>query len=78
MLTVFRYGRLIRPAAIYSRKENIMGEYSEMLIEGEQCSGGCGVMFEEGHGYPVLCKECWANASKEERKAYQRARNKEL
>ncbi len=55
-----------------------MGEYAELLIEGGQCSGGCGVMFEEQHGYPVLCKSCWKQATPEQRKTVQRARNKEL
>ena len=34
-----------------------MGENADDMIEGLCCSG-CGVYFEEAHGYPVLCRGC--------------------
>ena len=51
-----------------------MGEIADDYIEGACCSG-CGTYFEEEHGYPVLCSECWKEASREERKLYSKAIN---
>ena len=54
-----------------------MGEMADMLINGEQCSH-CSSMFENGHGYPVLCHECYDTESKEERAGIQRATEEEM
>lgn len=35
-----------------------MGEIADDYINGACCSE-CMYYFEEEHGYPVLCKECW-------------------
>lgn len=35
-----------------------MGEIAEGMINGFQCSH-CGVCFEQEHGYPVLCTDCY-------------------
>lgn len=35
-----------------------MGEMADDMIEGYSCSG-CGIYFEEDHGYPVKCGDCW-------------------
>lgn len=44
-----------------------MGELAEMIVEGKMCSW-CGVCFEEEHGYPVACKDCWKTTDAEKRK----------
>ena len=49
-----------------------MGEMADDLVEGWTCSL-CGCCFETEHGYPVVCKECWADLTPEDRKQYQRA-----
>ena len=49
-----------------------MGEIADDMIEGASCQW-CGQYFTEEHGYPVVCSECWATASKEERKNVQKA-----
>jgi len=36
-----------------------MGEYADLSIEGFCCMW-CGRCFEREHGYPVLCRECFA------------------
>ncbi len=38
-----------------------MGEAADDLTEGWVCSE-CGIYFEQPHGYPVLCKECYRRA----------------
>ena len=48
-------------------KEINMGEISDDIIEGLSCSG-CGVYFDEAHGYPVLCHGCWDSWMPFERK----------
>lgn len=35
-----------------------MGEIAEDMIEGACCSI-CGQYFEDEHGYPVACEECF-------------------
>ena len=35
-----------------------MGEIADDMIEGACCSL-CGEYFEEEHGYPVACEDCW-------------------
>lgn len=54
-----------------------MGEAADDLIEGACCERGCGTYFESEHGYPVICRSCWANMSKGERKGHQRATEQE-
>ena len=49
-----------------------MGEAADDLIDGVCCSL-CGAFFEEEHGYPVICNECWNGLSKAERKDYKKA-----
>ena len=49
-----------------------MGEYADMMIDGESCSL-CGCNFEKSHGYPVVCSNCWKKLSKEDRKNHQKA-----
>jgi hypothetical protein len=49
-----------------------MGEMSNHVIDGFQCSG-CGTCFTGPHGYPVLCRECWADYSRAERRPYSKA-----
>lgn len=54
-----------------------MGQVADDMIEGFACSW-CGIYFVESHGYPVLCRECFAKSTKEERSGLQRATQKEL
>ena len=54
-----------------------MGQIADDMINGFCCSL-CGVYFEEEHGYPVACKTCWKDLSKQEKKTYQKATIKEL
>lgn len=35
-----------------------MGQIADDIINGLQCSF-CGVCFENEHGYPVACCDCW-------------------
>lgn len=35
-----------------------MGQIADMIVNGEMCSH-CGICFEEEHGYPVLCDNCF-------------------
>ena len=35
-----------------------MGEIADDIIDGA-CCAICGVYFEEEHGYPVACSECY-------------------
>ena len=55
-----------------------MGQIADDMINGFCCSLCGGVYFEEEHGYPVVCKTCWKDLSKQERKMYQKATIKEL
>jgi len=52
-----------------------MGQIAEDIIEGGQCEW-CGVCFPY-HGHPVLCEDCWNNATKEEREGHTKATNEE-
>ena len=45
-----------------------MGEIADDIINGFQCSW-CGVCFKEEHGYPVICEDCWKNATKKQVKS---------
>lgn len=54
-----------------------MGEIAEDTIYGLCCSH-CGTYFEEEHGHPVLCPNCYDNETAEERAGIQRAYKKEL
>jgi hypothetical protein len=54
-----------------------MGEIADDMIEGAICSR-CGIYFQEEHGYPVVCKQCWKHATKQERKHLQQATSPEL
>lgn len=40
-----------------------MGQIANDIVSGFQCSW-CGVCFENEHGYPVACKDCWREAMK--------------
>ena len=35
-----------------------MGEMADDIINGASCAI-CGVYFEEEHGYPAACEDCW-------------------
>jgi len=35
-----------------------MGEVADAMIDGS-CCAICGQYFENDHGYPVACKDCW-------------------
>ncbi len=50
---------------------------AEQVECGAHCSG-CGVCFEQDHGYPVLCKSCFQDRPKKYRIGLQRAFIKEL
>ena len=54
-----------------------MGEMADDLIEGACCSL-CSVYFENPHGYPVACKDCWSMLDKNERKSFQKATEAEI
>lgn len=54
-----------------------MAEIAEAISQGEQCSH-CGTLFEEGHGHPVLCRDCFRNETDFERAGLPRAITKEL
>lgn len=54
-----------------------MGEMADELIYGACCELGCGTYFENDHGYPVICRGCWKNMSKSERKGHQLATEQE-
>jgi len=53
-----------------------MGEIADLIIEG-YCCAECSIYFEEPHGYPVLCNDCWNSRTKEEREGYQKSIYKE-
>ena len=54
-----------------------MGDIANDMIDGLCCSN-CGTYFEEAHGYPVLCKDCYENETDEGRTGMQKAHLKEL
>ena len=56
----------------------MMGQAADDLRNGMVCSW-CGVYFDDEHGYPVLCKECFDdNPDEANREEFQRATIKEL
>lgn len=54
-----------------------MGEMADDIIDGASCEL-CGVYFKDDHGYPVVCKHCWSQLTKAERKNHQLATEKEI
>lgn len=54
-----------------------MGDLADDAISGRSCSW-CGIVFEQEHGYPVVCKGCWSDASYAERDDVQEALHPEL
>ena len=53
-----------------------MGQAADDLIDGFVCSQ-CGIYFEQSHGYPVLCAECYAKQT-DKKNGLQKAIEKEL
>ena len=47
------------------------------MIDGFCCQL-CGVYFEEEHGYPVLCEDCYKSLTDKEKEDYQLATYPEL
>ena len=43
-----------------------MGEIADDMISGASCSW-CGIYFPQEHGFPVLCPDCYNNATEKER-----------
>jgi len=54
-----------------------MGEISQDIISGLCCSH-CGVYFENAHGHPVLCLECYDEETPAERAGLPRALEPEI
>ena len=56
-----------------------MSDFSDDAAAGLNCSW-CGVYYEKAHGFPVVCKSCWKEATPAQRKAsgVQVATHKEL
>lgn len=54
-----------------------MGEMAEDVIEGA-CCAYCNTYFDEEHGYPVLCMECWRSATSKEKEEYREATEREM
>lgn len=52
-----------------------MGEIADDIIDGA-CCALCGVYFEEEHGYPVLCSDCYKDSDDKDR--YSEATEDEL
>ena len=44
-----------------------MGEIANDIITGFMCSW-CGTMFEEEHGYPIVCEDCGEDKTDQELK----------
>jgi hypothetical protein len=53
-----------------------MGELADEMLDGWSCSH-CGIYFKTGHGFPVLCKDCFNEETKEERAGLPRATEEE-
>ena len=53
-----------------------MGQIADDMVNGLCCSH-CGIYFEEEHGHPVLCKDCYESEIEEERAGIQKAHIKE-
>ena len=49
-----------------------MGEIAEWMIAGFQCSH-CGTCFQDEHGHPVLCRNCFFTETEDERAGIPRA-----
>jgi hypothetical protein len=49
-----------------------MGEIANDILDGEYCSW-CGQYFDDAHGYPVLCQDCYKNSKPFERVGLQKA-----
>ena len=43
-----------------------MCEMADDMTEGFACSG-CGIFFNEPHGFPVYCQDCYADIPENER-----------
>jgi hypothetical protein len=43
-----------------------MGQISDDIVDG-LCCNFCGQYFEDEHGYPVVCGECWDELPKRDR-----------
>lgn len=54
-----------------------MGELAQDMILGLSCSL-CGYYFEAENGFPVLCTDCWENATPEGRNGFSKTQTKEL
>jgi hypothetical protein len=55
-----------------SAEGGVMGDIADDLISGRSCSW-CGIIFEEEHGYPVVCLGCWQDAKPQDRLDVQKA-----
>jgi len=53
-----------------------MGDLTDDVVEGLACSL-CGVYFVKPHGFPVLCGNCWADATRMEKLGLVRAEHHE-
>jgi hypothetical protein len=49
-----------------------MGEIADDMVDGSCCTM-CTMYFTKSHGYPVLCGECYASMSKQDRAGIPRA-----
>lgn len=54
-----------------------MGEIADQMVNGSACQW-CGVLFEKEHGYPVICRNCFDNSTRKERRHIVKATEKEL
>ena len=54
-----------------------MGEIADDIVDG-LCCELCNSYFEQEHGYPVVCKECWKDLSEENKKKHQKSIRKVL
>lgn len=54
-----------------------MGELSDDITEGVVCEL-CGSFYEESHGYPCVCEDCWLDLTSQERKNYQKAHHRTI
>ena len=59
------------------RKESVMGEIADDMVDGACCSR-CGEYFEAETGYPALCDACYENASEEDKKHNQKSHEKTI
>lgn len=49
-----------------------MGQIADDMVKGVCCCL-CGQFYEEEHGYPAVCNECWDGLTEEERAFHQKA-----